>query len=36
MGDVVCIIEILNVINEVKSDIDGQVVEILVSNYCMV
>lgn len=35
-GDVVCIIEILNVINEIKSNVDGQVVEILVSNECMV
>ncbi|MDF2883261.1 MAG: acetyl-CoA carboxylase, biotin carboxyl carrier protein [Clostridiaceae bacterium] len=35
-GDVVCIIEILNVSNEIKSIVDGQVVEILVSNECMV
>lgn len=35
-GDVVCIIEILNVINEIKSNVDGKVVEILASNEYMV
>lgn len=35
-GDVVCIIEILNVIIDIKSDVNGQVVEILASNECMV
>lgn len=35
-GDVVCIIEILNIMYEIKSDVDGQVVEIIASNDRMV
>ena len=35
-GQGVCIVEILNIINEIKSDVEGEVVEILVSDECMV
>ncbi len=35
-GDVVCIIEAMKVMNEVKSPLDGEVVEVLVSNEQMV
>jgi acetyl-CoA carboxylase biotin carboxyl carrier protein len=35
-GDVLCIIEAMKIMNEIQSEIDGEVVEILVSNEQMV
>lgn len=35
-GDVLCIIEAMKVMNEIKSDVDGKIVEILVNNESMV
>lgn len=35
-GSVVCIIEILNIDYEIKSDVDGYVLEVLALNGCMV
>ncbi len=31
-GDVICIIEAMKVLNEIKSDVDGEVIEIFVNN----
>lgn len=36
IGDVVCKIEILNIIYEIKSSVDGQIVEIFLQDGCMV
>ena len=35
-GDVLCILEAMKVMNEITSDVDGTVIEILVSNGAMV
>lgn len=35
-GDVLCIIEAMKLMNEIESDVDGEVVEILVKNEAMV
>jgi len=35
-GDILCIIEAMKIMNEIQSDVDGEIVEILVENETMV